>query len=330
MTQIGRHKDTTIEQNYLRKWRHLISEYELVKSKKHPQFRFVQDFYRLHGLKRQNFIKYYNRYKYSGIYEDCLPQKRGPKYHKRCISEEVEDAIVYHRKEHGLNRYEIHSMLGKICEGPIPSSSTVYNIFKKHSLNRLNPPMKEAKRKIIKEKAGELGHIDCHYLPKNLIENDPKRYYLVALVDSCSRIAWAEVMDDIKSITVMFATLRLINMINVKYKIQFAEVLTDNGSEFGSGPSAKNKQQHPFERMLLELGIKHRYTKPARPQTNGKVERFWRTLNEDLIEGVVFDSMDHFKRELEGFLLYYNELRPHQGINAMTPKKFLESCHRNT
>ena len=37
-----------------------------------------------------------------------------------------------------------------------------------------------------------------------------------------------------------------------------------------------------MERMLKELGIKHRYTRPYRPQTNGKIERFWRTLNEDL------------------------------------------------
>ena len=47
---------------------------------------------------------------------------------------------------------------------------------------------------------------------------------------------------------------------------------------------------HPMERMLLELGITHRYTRPYRPQTNGKVERFWRTLNEDLLEGTTFES----------------------------------------
>ena len=71
--------------------------------------------------------------------------------------------------------------------------------------------------------------------------------------------------------------------------------------------------------LLLELGIKHRYTRPYRPQTNGKVERFWRTLNDDLIEGVTFDSLQHFKDELQQYLIYYNTHRPHQALNGITP-----------
>ena len=63
--------------------------------------------------------------------------------------------------------------------------------------------MKRERRKIIKEKAGELGHIDCHYLPKGLIEGSSKGYYLVGLIDSCTRVAWAEVVEDIKSLAVL-------------------------------------------------------------------------------------------------------------------------------
>lgn len=130
-------------------------------------------------------------------------------------------------------------------------------------------------------------------------------------------------VEDIQSLTVMFAVLRLFNLINLRYQIQFSEVLTDNGAEFGSGISANNKQTNPFERMLQELGIKgHRYTRPYRPQTNDKVERFWRTLKEDLVEDTVFDSLDHFKEELEQYILYYNEVRGHQGIDGKTPGEF--------
>ncbi|SFJ57829.1 Integrase core domain-containing protein, partial [Bradyrhizobium sp. cf659] len=80
--------------------------------------------------------------------------------------------------------------------------------------------------------------------------------------------------------------------------------------------------EHPFEAMLLELGIKHRYTRPYRPQTNGKVERFWRTLDEDVIEGATFDHLDHFAKELFEYLLYYNNHRPHQALAGQTPKAF--------
>ena len=48
----------------------------------------------------------------------------------------------------------------------------------------------------------------------------------------------------------------------------------------------------------MELGIKRRYTRPYRPQANGKVERFWRTLNEDLLHETTFESVEELKEEL--------------------------------
>ncbi len=180
--------------------------------------------------------------------------------------------------------------------------------------------MQEEKRRIIKEKAGELAHIDCHHLSKDMIAGDKKRYYLVCVIDSSTRIAWAEVVEDIKSISVMFATLRCLNYLTEKFSIKFSEALTDNGPEFGTKESAR-KLHHPFERMLIELGVKHRYIKPYRPQTNGKVERFWRTINEDLIEGTYFESIDHFRDELFKYILYYNKMRPHQGLDGKTPEQ---------
>ena len=116
----------------------------------------------------------------------------------------------------------------------------------------------------------------------------------------------------------MFATLRCFNQLSSRFGVQFSELLSDNGPEFGPR-SSQRKDGHPFERLLTELGIKHRYTQPYRPQTNGKVERFWRTLKEDLIEGTTFDSIDHFKDELFQYILYYNQLRPHQALTGKTP-----------
>ena len=318
-------EDHTLRDNYIRKWRHLVGEYEKVKQKKHPNFRFVTDFYKFHGTSRQTFLKYYNRFKQSGDESDFLPRKRGPKWKSRRPLPLIENHVINQRIK-GINRYEIYSILKPILKGNTPSPSGIYNICRRHDLNRLKPKMKASKRRIIKTKKGELGRIDCHYLPKDLIINDKKRYYLVCVIDSCTRIAWAEIVSDLKSLTVMFATLKTFNLINATYDIQFEEVITDNGAEFKGG---KIKEHHPFERMLIELGIKHRYTRPFRPQTNGKVERFWRTINEDLIEGTTFDSLDHFKKELMEYLIYYNEHRPHQGIKGQTPKQVLEFLSAN-
>src|SRR6516164_11526452 len=92
---------------------------------------------------------------------------------------------------------------------------------------------------------------------------------------------------------------------------------------YGAEFAARNKpSEHPFEAMLLELGIKHRYTRPYRPQTNGKVERLWRTLDDDVIDGATFDDLDHFANELFEYLVYYNNHRPHQALVGQTPKAF--------
>jgi len=196
-------------------------------------------------------------------------------------------------------------------------------------MQRLKKKMKNNRRKIIKEKAGELGHIDCYNLPKGLLEVN-KSHYLVGLIDDATRIAFVELIEDKKSLTVMFATMDMLGAFSEFTDIKFKEILSDNGSEFGQGPDKKNKDTNPFERLLKYYGIKHRYTKPYRPQTNGKIERFWKTLHEDLIEDTDFDSIEDFKQNLAEYLCYYNEERPHQGLNGKTPIEFNEKCPRIT
>lgn len=241
-----------------------------------------------------------------------------------CLTKEVPNTGIELRMR-GNSRYEINHVLKPKLRSKTPSPSGVYNILKRHNMNRLSERMKEKKRKIVSRKAGELGHIDCHYLSKDVVPNSGKRLYLTCLVDGCSRIAWAEVVEDLKSITVMFATLRSLNMLNDRYSIKFESVLTDNGAEFGSGRYTKNKESNAFERMLMELGIKHKYTRPYRPQTNGKAERFWKTLKEDMLEGAEYETKEKLEEELLNYLVYYNEHRPHQAIGGETPYSYLNS-----
>ena len=69
--------------------------------------------------------------------------------------------------------------------------------------------------------------------------------------------------------------------------------------------------------------MKHIYTKPYRPQTNGKIERFWKTLKEDFIEDALYQNLDDLKDELLGFLIYYNQHRPHSAIDGKKPVEML-------
>jgi transposase InsO family protein len=315
--------DRTIERNYQQKWRFLIAEYESVKAGRSEAFRTVGAFYRHHGTCSQTFRKYYNRYRQSGSPEDLLPRRRGPKWRDRREPQGIDAEILAQRRK-GLNRYEILAVLKQLFARP-PSPSTIYRRLRQHGLNRKSRAMVEEKRKIIKTRLGEMGHVDLHQLPRDMFLMPPARpAYVISLLDGCSRLAWAEVVTSKKSVPVMFKTMRLLNALRVTYGIAFEEILTDNGAEFVGDP-----EEHPFELLMAEIGAKHRRTKPYRPQTNGKIERFWRTLNEDVIDEATFDNLHHFENELFDYLVYYNDHRPHQALGGATPKAFAEALPKH-
>lgn len=312
-----------ISKTYAARMLACVNEYEAIKNKNSKTFRTVKEFCRYHKFSHQNFMKIYHRYKQNPLETSLLPQKRGPKFPKRRVDLALEQKILELRAL-GNNRYEIVQMLQPIAISP----STVYNICRKHGLNRLKQPEKQERRKIIMNKIGELVHMDCHQLSKGItIVDSDKTYYLLGLIDDYSRVAWVEVLENKKALTVMFATLKAFNMLRMRYGIEIEAVMTDNGAEFGSGPNSKNKEENPFERLLMEMQMKHRYTKPYRPQTNGKIERFWKTLKEDFIEDALYNDVEDLKNELLGFLAYYNEHRTHSSINGLTPMDFAKSCY---
>jgi transposase InsO family protein len=323
-------RDDTLKRNYIQKYQYLIGEYEQVKRKSHPVFRFAREFYKAHGTCAQTFLKYYNRYKASDGQDAAvlLPGKRGPRYKTRRCHADIEQLVVAERSK-GCNRYEIYSILKPRLHDNTPAPSTIYAVLRRHGVNRMDRAMSQEKKRFVREKAGELAHIDCYHVSRDTIASDPTRFYLLAVVDDATRLAWAEIMPDVTALSAMFATLKSLNELTNRYDLRFAEALTDNGPEFGPKGSAR-AQAHPFSRLLAELGIKHRHTRPYRPQTNGKVERFWRTLNTDLIEGTHFDSLQHFRDELFAYLLYYNQLRPHQALLGNSPLTHSQSCQRIT
>lgn len=321
--QLKNSQDETLLRNNFRFIHKLYQEYLRIKAGDTSTYRTVYDLYKGHGISRQAFYKYINKYKQNPTPHGVAPLKRGPKFKARRVYYCIEEKILSLR-EVGCNRYEIHNDLVRRYKKFAPSASTIYNILKDKNLNRLKPKMKQNKRKIIREKAGELAHIDCYNLPKGLIELN-KTHYLVGIIDDASRIAWATLTDDKTALSVMFSTLDLLNMIKHYADIEFKELLSDNGSEFKG-----DEKTHPFERMLLHLGITHRYTRPYRPQTNGKIERFWKTLFEDMIEDTDFDDREDFEKILMEYLVYYNEARPHQALGGQTPKDFLINCPRIT
>jgi transposase InsO family protein len=92
------------------------------------------------------------------------------------------------------------------------------------------------------------------------------------------------------------------------------EILTDNGSQYVTwrGKSA-------FTKELEKRGIRQVVAAPRRPQTLGKIERFWGTLSRECVDSAVFLDLGEAQRRIGLFIDHYNFQRPHQGIDGLAP-----------
>ena len=128
-------------------------------------------------------------------------------------------------------------------------------------------------------------------------------------VDDHSRLAYAEELPD-ESPTTTAGFLERAWRFYAAYGITIERVLTDNGGCYRSAA---------FAAACDELGIGHRYTRPYRPQTNGKAERMVRTLlGEWAYAGPFHDTAERIAR-LPEFLDFYNRRRPHWSLNGQPP-----------
>lgn len=143
-----------------------------------------------------------------------------------------------------------------------------------------------------------------------VLKRQNRRVYLVAFMDDNSRFITGYGLHASQSTAMV---LEVVRAAIVAYGTP-EEMLTDNGSQYVTwrGTSA-------FHREMDQRGIKHIVAKPQRPQTLGKIERFWGTLWRECIETSVFFDLEDSRRRIGHFIDYYNFQRPHQGINSLVP-----------
>jgi transposase InsO family protein len=128
-------------------------------------------------------------------------------------------------------------------------------------------------------------------------------------VDDHSRLAYAEVLPDEKAATAIGFLRRAVRFY-ARYGISVEAVLTDNGSAYTSALHAL---------ACRRLGIRHQRTRPYRPQTNGKAERFIRTLLAGWAYGAVYASSPERTAALDGWLWHYNHQRRHSALGHQPP-----------
>jgi transposase InsO family protein len=133
--------------------------------------------------------------------------------------------------------------------------------------------------------------------------------YVHIAVDDYSRLAYAEVLPDERAITAAGFFRRAVAFY-ARYGIRVESVLSDNGPAYRS-------TIHTL--TCRALGISHLRTRPYRPQTNGKAERFIRTLLAGWAYGAIYRSSSERTKALDGWLWHYNHRRPHSALGHQPP-----------
>jgi transposase InsO family protein len=212
--------------------------------------------------------------------------------------------------------------------------STVSAVLRRNGIGRLGRIGLEPAARYERSRPGELVHIDIKKLGRieggagkrvggrlpgayrgSRIDRDGHRRgvigweYVHVAVDDHSRLAYAEVLADEKAATAI-GFLRRARVFFAQHGIQVERILTDNGSAYRAAIHAIACRQ---------LGIRHLRTRPRRPQTNGKAERFIRTLLNGWAYGAIYRTSHQRTRALDGWLWHYNHRRPHSALGHQPP-----------
>jgi transposase InsO family protein len=220
--------------------------------------------------------------------------------------------------------------IAELLEMPL---STVSGILTRIGMGKLGRIGLEPAVRYERERPGELIHIDVkklgriqggagkrvfggssHY-NRTFTDRAGKRRntvgwdYVHIAIDDCTRLAYAEVLRDEKATTAI-AFLRRAVAFFERHGIHVERLLTDNGSPYRSTIHAI---------ACRTLGIRHLRTRPRRPQTNGKAERFIRTMLGGWAYGAIYRSSDERTRALDGWLWHYNHQRRHSALGHKPP-----------
>ncbi len=212
---------------------------------------------------------------------------------------------------------------------PLSTVSAVLTRIGLGKRSRLEPA--EPANRYERKRPGELIHIDVKKLgrigrPGHRVNGDRRTRcrgigweYVHVCVDDATRLAYVEVLADEKATTAAGFLRRAVAHFRA-YGIRVEAVMTDNG---------------PCYRAILHalackaLRIRHLRTRPYRPRTNGKAERFIRTMLGGWAYGAIYGTSDERTRALAGWLDYYNRRRPHGSLSHQPPLQRLETLQRN-
>jgi transposase InsO family protein len=230
----------------------------------------------------------------------------------------------------GLRRLRMTG--AEIAETLAMPLSTVSGILTRIGLGKLwrLEPL-EPPNRYEKARPGELVHVDVKKLgrigrPGHRVNGDRRTRsrgigweYVHVAIDDATRLVYVEVLEDEKAVTAVGFLRRAVAHF-ASFGIQVERLMTDNGSAYCATIHAL---------ACRALGIKHLRTRPYRPRTNGKAERFIRTMLGGWAYGAIYRDSNERHRALAGWLDFYNRRRPHRSLGRQAPLERLHTLNRN-
>lgn len=271
------------------------------------------------GISRKTFYYWRKRYLSEGE-KGLRNRKSGPRCSPRRSPREVEEKVLDYRRTRKEGPARIALALG------VPPS-TVYVILRRHGENHLYPKVKHTPAvRYEREYPGALLHIDVKELPP--IGGGPQEYQFTA-VDDHSREAYSAIFPRQST----KAACHFLNNALLFFGYPVERVMTDNSLIFTMKHAYFSHRQTAFERLLKTKRIKLLLVRPYHPETNGKVERFHRTVEDEIYRPHFFLTPEQRRQALARWLHYYNISRPHLGINGLSPAQrrslfFARMCHQ--
>ena len=271
------------------------------------------------GASRASGYRLWRRYQESGWIglQDRPPV---PRRQPRRLPLEAERRILAARRRSAYGPVRLSGLV------PHPPS-TIGKVLRRHGCSRLPRPegvSARCVRRYERERPGELLHIDTKKLARfwepgkrvlGVEAGKPKRnrrigwQYLHVAIDDHSRLGYVELLSAQDAVSCTCFLERAVAWYRA-HGIQIERVLTDN---------AKAYHSQAWLETTGRLGIERRYTRPYRPRTNGKAERFIQTLLVEWAYARSYRSSADRARVLLGYLRWYNRRRPHSSLGARPP-----------
>ncbi len=258
---------------------------------------------RAHGVAREVLSRWWHAYQRGGL-AALQARSRRPQTSPTQVSARLVARVLRLREQ----RRSVVWIARELRLG----HGTVQRLLEQRGVNQLVRPPRPKPRRYEKQRPGELLHLDLKFLPAL---RNARNDYEFAAVDDFSREAVVTIATEQTSVAAAAFLEHVLD--TLPYRVE--AVLTDNAFAFTMRYARYADRLTRFQQVCAAHDIRHDVLRPYAPQSNGKVERFFRTIDDECLYVRPLFTFGARSRAVAKFVHYYNHERPHLSLGGMTP-----------